>query len=133
MFQPFDDDEHRSHRSRSPTNLTPIIERKNKDTVLSFEDELFRRKWTCVHCVIEISSLLLKIIWTSRRYYLHTLHNLHSMQTQGVLEYRTGNPEPMKGIIIIFLNRFHWYSFVSVYASLLLLFNNTRSNVFWSI
>ena len=41
-FQPFEDDERNG--PQSPTHLTPIIERKNKDTVLSFEDELFKRK-----------------------------------------------------------------------------------------
>ena len=49
MLQPFDDDD-RDSRTRSPSHLTPIIERKNKtskngkDTVLNFEDEIFRRK-----------------------------------------------------------------------------------------
>jgi len=48
-MKPFDDDD-RDSRTRSPSHLTPIIERKNKtskngkDTVLNFEDEIFRRK-----------------------------------------------------------------------------------------
>jgi len=45
-MRPFtdDDDDAAGPGRRSPSQLTPIIERKNRDTILSFEDELFRRK-----------------------------------------------------------------------------------------
>ena len=42
-FQPFDDSD-RDKRTRSPSHLTPILERKKKDTVLNFEDEILKRK-----------------------------------------------------------------------------------------
>jgi len=43
-MRPFVEDEDTASGRRSPSQLTPIMERKNKDTILSFEDELFRRK-----------------------------------------------------------------------------------------
>jgi len=43
-MRPFIDDDDTASGRRSPSQLTPIMERKNKDTILSFEDELFRRK-----------------------------------------------------------------------------------------
>lgn len=42
-MKPFDDSD-RDRRTRSPSHLTPIIERKNKDTVFKFEDEILKRK-----------------------------------------------------------------------------------------
>jgi len=43
-MKPFKDDDDERDGRRSPSQLTPIIERKNKDTVLRFEDELFKKK-----------------------------------------------------------------------------------------
>jgi len=42
-MKPFDDSD-RDKRTRSPSHLTPILERKNKDTVFKFEDEILKRK-----------------------------------------------------------------------------------------
>lgn len=42
-LKPFDDSD-RDKRTRSPSHLTPILERKKKDTVLKFEDEILKRK-----------------------------------------------------------------------------------------